>query len=166
MTNYFYRQIVIVGLFGISNVHLHANSIQIGVYDKSRCVKEHPLTIKGISELSKQKAEMLKTSRQLRETIQNNELKLRVINEKDLEDLKAKNLKLQSEYSKISDSIRAILAKQSGELHRTIIKDLKHKIKNIMKSKDLTLVLPIGDDMVFDKTIDITDIILKSYNEN
>ena len=134
----------------------------VGVYNKKACVDEHPLTKKGIMDLLESKKEMTKISEEIKNQLYQNEKMIRISGANIIKTLQNKNRRLELAFARNKDDLRILLGKQSKDLHEGIMKDIMVAIKDLMKSKNIDLVLPKSDFMAYSESIDLTnDIILK-----
>lgn len=74
--------------------------------------------------------------------------------------------KLLREYQRIIQDSQAEVKKKEGELTDTIIKEIRETIEKIGKEEGYALIIERGMVLYSNKGIDITDRVMKEYNES
>jgi len=74
--------------------------------------------------------------------------------------------KMEREYLRTAQDSDAEIRKKDTELRDMILKEIIELINKIGKEKGYTLIVERGAILYVDKTIDITDTIIKSYNKS
>jgi outer membrane protein len=74
--------------------------------------------------------------------------------------------KLVREYQRIIQDSQAEVKKKEGELTDTIIKEIREAIEKIGKEEGYVLIIERGMVLYSNKGIDITDRVMKEYNES
>lgn len=74
--------------------------------------------------------------------------------------------KLLREYQRIVQDSQAEVKKKEGELTEAIIKDIREMVDKIGAEEGYTLIIERGMVLYSNKGIDITDAVIKKYNES
>ncbi|MGO9018551.1 MAG: OmpH family outer membrane protein [Syntrophobacteraceae bacterium] len=153
--------IVLVALVGCNN-----QSAKIGVVDVLKIAKESNEGRKAYTELDalvKSKQEELK---QKTDSVKNLEDKLGKAPDESKQPIEEELKKASDEYHKLAMSSEAEVKNRNNELHTKIMEDLKKVINDIGSDEKFTLILIAENTPYFQKTIDISDKVLKRYNES
>jgi len=153
--------IVLVALVGCNN-----QSAKIGVVDVLKVAKESNEGRKAYAELDalvKSKQEELK---QKTDSLKNLQDELGKAPGESKQPIEEELKKAGDEYHKLAISSEAEIKNRNTELHTKIMEDLKKVIKDIGSDEKFTLILIAENTPYFQKTIDISDNVLKRYNES
>ena len=142
--------------------HLQASGI--AVYNKSKVVAAHPKTIAAIADLNVRKDDMIKFSNAIKDDLSNVMNELKIVSSGNALELQKKREALEKQFVETNDALRALLAKQSGEIHKEVMGDVRQILKKIQEREGYDLIVPSSEDMVFKASVDISEQIIGEYS--
>ncbi len=157
---------VIAGIMLVVLAGCNAEAPRIGVVDVVRVISESNAGRKAGAELDalvKAKQAELKEKAnavaKLQKSIEKEQAATRKAREEELE-------KANSKYQKLVSASDAEVQKRAAQLRGMILEDLKKVLGAIGQEEKFLLVLTTENVAYFQKTIDITDRVVKKYNES
>jgi len=149
---------------------LAADSVKFGSIDLQKVLNESEAGKKAKSDLEaliKSKESTIKEKGEVIEKLRGELEKQASVLSAEAKKKKEDELeKLLREYQRIIQDSQAEVKKKEGELTDTIIKEIHETIEKIGKEEGYALIIERGMVLYSNKGIDITDRVMKEYNES
>jgi len=155
--------------FYIVSSSLWAAELKIGYIDLQRIVYESDAGKKAKSELDaliKSKQVVVDEKRQTLEKLKSDlEKQASALSPGARKGKQDDYEKIEREYLRLAQDAEAELRKKDSELKEIILKDVFELMNKIGKEEGYALILDKGIAVYLDKSLDITDSVIKKYNE-
>ena len=167
---YLYCVIVLIGLFfATASFAAGNNPVKIGIIDTQKIMRESKATKKAQAIYKKDfesKRALLSASekeiQRLQEDLKNNGKALSEDARKGKEDKLAKQVK---EYKRLAADMDEELQKKDAELTRKLLAEIAGIVQDLLKKDQYTVILQRDTVVSFDETVDITEKVIKLYDE-
>jgi outer membrane protein len=170
MRKYLFPLFVLITLCFLPVSAIGADSVKIGTVDLQRCIMESIEGKRVKNELQKKKNNMQvklderqKKLLQLKEELEKQSMMLSM----DAKEDKAKEFERQRrEFKYFYDDINDQMRKAETEVKKLLLEDLEKVIKDIGDKGNFTLIFErrSGGIMYMQKTVDVTDEVIKAYD--
>jgi outer membrane protein len=150
----------------------YAETVKVGIVDLFRSINESDSGKKAKSDLEsliKSKQSSVEEKGKALEKLKTDLEKQAAIISADAKKVKIEEIeRLERDFQRLVADAQAELKKKEGELTGAIIKELREIINKTAQEEGYTLILERAEGLVLyaNKTIDITDKIIKKYNES
>ena len=158
--------VVLAGIMLVVLAGCNALKPRIGVVDVARAINESNVGKKANAELDSMVKAKQAELKEKADAVE--ELKKRL--EKEPEEtgkaIEEELAKANSEYQRLVSASDAEVKKRATELRSMVLEDLKKVLDDIGWREEFLLILTTENVAYFQKTIDITDRVVKKYNES